>query len=263
MYQFFSRPDRWLRRCGDLRCAVVERRIPGAPDFMRGLRALFITDVHAGPRATDADMDAFAGRIAALAPDVLLWGGDFSESSAHAQRLFDRLRGIKPPLGSYAVAGNNDREAWPDVEALRRAMAGAGMALLLNESETVEVRGGRLIIAGVDEARYGRPDFRGLYPADPSPSRFRVLLSHYPVPPKAMPDLMLCGHTHGGQFNLLGVTPYTVGFERLGDFGRSPRFIAGLHRSGGGRVFVGKGIGASRLPLRVGVRPEIDLFLFV
>ena len=146
LYQFFSRPDRWLRRCGDLRCAVVERRIPGAPDFMRGLRALFITDVHAGPRATDADMDAFAGRIAALAPDVLLWGGDFSESSAHAQRLFDRLRGIKPPLGSYAVAGNNDREAWPDVEALRRAMAGAGMALLLNESETVEVRGGRLII---------------------------------------------------------------------------------------------------------------------
>ena len=53
MYQFFSRPDRYIARCGDLRCTVVERRIPGAPAFLHGLRVLFVSDVHVRPRTTD------------------------------------------------------------------------------------------------------------------------------------------------------------------------------------------------------------------
>jgi predicted MPP superfamily phosphohydrolase len=72
-----------------------------------------------------------------------------------------------------------------------------------------------------------------------------------------MPDLMLSGHTHGGQFNLLGVTPYTFGFERLFARRRSSRFIAGLHEYRGAQMLVSKGIGMSRIPLRIGVRSEI------
>ena len=69
---------------------------------------------------------------------------------------------------------------------------------------------------------------------------------------------MLSGHTHAGQFNLLGLTPYSVGFER--------RFrhlaIRGLHRVGDMHLLVGSGIGVSRLPLRIGASPRIYLMEF-
>ena len=229
---------------------------------MRGLRAVFVTDVHARLRTTRADIDSLADRILGTKPDIVLLGGDYADTAEPSRRLFDGLRRVTAPLGLYGVAGNNDREAFPDIEVLRRVMSGAGVVPLINEAVTLRLGGGRLIIAGLDEYKHGAPDPSGLYPEAPRPDRFRLLLSHFPVCVTPAPDLMLSGHTHGGQFNLLGITPYTVGFERVFHPSRAPEFISGLHDADGGRVFVSKGIGASRLQLRVCVRPEIDLLVF-
>ena len=260
--QFFSRPDGYVGPCGDLRCVLVETHIPDAPGFLRGSRALFITDIHARPRTTAADIDALAKRVADARPDLLLLGGDYADTPEPCRRLLNGLRGLRPPLGAFGVVGNNDYEAFPELDRLRDIMAKAGIRLLVNEAQTLEVNGGKLILAGLDEYKHGAPESEGLYPREADPDRYRLLLSHYPRPVPNMPDLMLCGHTHGGQFNLLGVTPFAVGFERLTAPGRSPWFIAGLHPCRGGRIFVSKGIGASRLQMRVGVRPEIDLLVF-
>ena len=262
MYQPFSKPDAYAALCGDLRFRVVERRIPGAPRFLRGVRGLFVTDVHVSRRTTRAHLEAFAARIAALEPDILFWGGDYSDDAGHAARLFGHLGSLRPPLGSFGVLGNNDREAWADIGELRAAMAGAGIRLLVNESCEVPVGGGRLIVAGIDDYRYGRPSEEGLYPAARPEGACRVLLSHFPVLPERLPELMLSGHTHGGQFNFLGVTPYTVGFERLISRESPSDYIAGLHEHGGAQILVSKGIGASRIPLRIGVRPETELLCF-
>ena len=261
MYQFFSRPDRYIAWCGDLRCTVVERRIPGAPAFLRGLRVLFVSDVHVRPRTTDSQIADFAGRLAALKPDLALWGGDYADRAAPAVRLFERLHALKPPLGSFGVLGNNDTEAWPDIDRLREVMARAGIRLLVNEFQPIALDGGTLIVAGIHDYRHGDPDAAGLYPG-PKRDRYRILLSHYPILPDPRPDLMLSGHTHGGQFNLLGFTPFTIGFERIFASRRASRYIAGLHRDGDAQVLVSKGIGASRLPLRIGVRPEVELLAF-
>ena len=261
MYQFFSRPDAQISLCGDLRFHLAERRIPGAPDFMRGLRALFVSDIHADRRTSDDDMARFAARLAEARPDIAFWGGDFADSRDGAARLIEHLSALCPRLGSFAVPGNNDREAWPELGDLRRALARSGVRLLVNESAPVSANGGSIVVAGVDEYRHGCPDASGLYPTEASGACYRVLLSHFPVMPAAMPDLMLSGHTHGGQFNLFGVTPYTIGFERL--YGhRASRFISGQHEYRGAQVIVSKGIGASRLPLRIGVRPEAELLRF-
>lgn len=262
LYQFFSKPDRYFAPCGDLRCWVTECRVPDAPAFMRGLRALFISDVHAIPRTTDGDMAALVDRAAALKPDIVLLGGDYADRPKPALRLLNHLSALRAPLGIYAVLGNNDREAFPDISELRAAMAAAGIALLVNEARSVSVNGGTLIVAGLDEHRRGRPDATGLYPTEPAEDRYRLLLSHYPRMVDPMPDLMLSGHTHGGQFNLLGVTPYTIGFERIVARRRASRFVAGLHDYRGAQVLVSKGIGASRIPLRIGVQPEINLIRF-
>ena len=263
MYQLFPRPDRYLARCGSLCATVHEHRVGGAPGFLRGLRAVFAADVHVLRRTTSDQLNALAGRIAALSPDLLLLGGDYGDRSEDAVRLFDALAAVRPPLGSYGVIGNNDAEAWDGrLEALCGCMSNAGVKLLINNATRLEIGGGTLWIAGVDEYKHGRPDPSGLYPEAPVQGGYRILLSHYPVMPDPAPDLMLCGHTHGGQFNLLGVTPFALGFERL----RPPRVhalaVSGLHDIGGMKLLVSKGIGASRLQFRAGVQPEIDLLVF-
>ena len=261
MSQLFCKPDRYIGVCGRLACEVVEHRVE-APEFLRGTRALFLSDAHVTRRTTEADLDAFAARVAEIAPDLVLWGGDFADEAVHARRLFNHLRAIAPPLGSFAAPGNNDREAWSDLGRLREVMADAGIRLLVNESVEIPVGAGWLTIAGVDEYFRGAPDSAGLYPETVGPDAWRLLISHFPILPERLPDLMLSGHTHGGQFNLLGLTPYTIGFERLFSRKFPPAYVAGIYEAGATRLLVSKGIGASRIPLRVGVRPEIDLVVF-
>ncbi len=262
MKALFSSPDLYIARCGRLDCAVVERPVP-APPFLKGLKALLACDLHALPRTTDADMRSLAEKIAGLKPDLLLLGGDYADRREDAVRLFSALAAVKPRLGGYGVAGNNDAEAWDGMDGLRGVMAKAGFGLLVNESARIAVGGGTLYIGGVDEHKHGAPRSKGLYPDRPAPDTYRVLLSHYPCLPDSMPDLMLSGHTHGGQFNALGLTPFSIGFERL--FRRDIRSLAvsGVHDIGGMKLLVSKGVGASRLQLRAGVRPEIDLIRFV
>ena len=261
MYQFFTRPDAYLGRCGHLRYAVSTRHIPGAPAFLRGIRMLFVTDIHVLPRTADGDMRRFWDGLARLEPDILLMGGDYADDAEDARRLFAHKAGWDPPLGSYGVAGNNDTEAWDSLDALRDCMAQAGCALLVNRSEAIGLKGGTLWIAGVDDHYHGHPDCAGLYPQRDGRS-WRVLLSHYPRPADPAPDMILSGHTHGGQFNLLGVTPYTLGFERILGKHPSPVVIAGLRRFHGTPMLVSRGVGSSRLHWRVGVRPEVELITF-
>lgn len=262
MLQRYSRPDRWLARCGRLECAVVERAIENAPTFMRGLRALYVSDTHVLPRTRDADIRALIDRVAALSPDLLLLGGDYADRADDALRLFDALAALRFPLGAFACLGNNDAEAWDSPAALREAMAGRGLRLLVNEAVTIPLKGGAIRLAGVDERKFGRPRAAGLYSDSPTPGVYRVLLSHYPSMPDVKPDLMLSGHTHGGQFNLLGMTPFVFGFEQIMRRDMRPLAVAGLLEAGGMKLLVSKGIGASRVQLRVGVRPEIDLLTF-
>ena len=261
MRQLFSRPDRHVSLCGHLGFSVATRDIGGAPGFMRGIRALYVADVHAVSRTRDADLEAFIGRLAALGPELLLLGGDYADAADHTRRFFGALAALRPPLGCFGVLGNNDREAWPEIEELRGIMAAAGCRLLVNETVRVALPGGELMVSGIDEFKHGEPETARALP-EARPGRYRVLLSHFPLIPEPMPDLVLSGHTHGGQFNLLGVTPYTIGYERLLTRNVPQEKFAGLHAVRGGWLLVSKGVGASRVPLRVGVRPEVELLRF-
>ena len=263
MYQHFPRPDRYCGPCGHLNAFVHERRIDGAPGFLRGLRAVFVSDTHVLRRTTGAEIDALVDRVAALSPQMLLLGGDYADDGADAVRLFEAFGRLRVPLGGFGVIGNNDAEAWTGrLDALKAVMARAGIEMLVNGCVHLPLNGGTLHIAGVDEFKNGKPNALGLYPDAPCKDEYRLLLSHYPVMPAVRPELMLCGHTHGGQFNLLGLTPFAVGFERL----KPPRVptlaISGQFQLGGMKLIISKGIGASRLQLRVGVRPEIELLRF-
>ena len=159
-------------------------------------------------------------------------------------------------MGVFAVPGNNDIEAFGSMDGLRAALREINAQLLVNESALCLRSGARLAIGGADEPRYGHPSPEKIFPED---ADYRILLSHYPLQAMlaAKPNLMLSGHTHGGQFNLFGLTPYAVGFERFGARNFPPLLVSGEADFGLCRVMVSKGVGSSRIPLRVGVRPEI------
>ncbi len=257
MSNFYTRPDWHISFFQRGRIRVSPLRLE-APAFLDGLRAVFVADVHLRRSIPDAWLEGLLRQIAALAPDLLLLGGDYSESPDQQERFFAALgRQARPRLGSFGVLGNNDREQYPDPGDLRAVMARSGVRLLLNEHALLPVNGQLLAIAGVDEEKYGEPQsFRVL--SDCARADYRVLLAHMPLWPDAPADLILSGHTHGGQLNFLGLTPYSIGFEAME---RYP-LVKGVAEKDGATLLVSRGLGYSRLPLRVGAYPEIHVIDF-
>ena len=253
MSLFFTVPDRYIHLGSFPDAQPTRLRIGGAPGFMHGLKAAFISDVHLRPSTRDAQLQALIKRIRDLNADLLLLGGDYAESPEDCLRFFQALSQLHFPLGAWAVPGNNDLESMP---TLAQTLSRAGLTLLCNSYETIPLGGGRLEIGGCDDHKYGHPHTENLFSAESGV--YRILLSHFPVKPDCACDLMLSGHTHGGQFNLLGITPYSIGFEhRFALLG-----VKGLHRIGDMRLLIGNGIGISRIPLRLGAAPRLYLLEF-
>ena len=182
--------------------------------------------------------------------DAVCIGGDFAEDEGSLARLLRFFPLLSPPLGVYACLGNNDRE----LPGFARAVS-PHARLLVNESGFLE----GLRLGGVDERKHGHPRPEAVFPHDGASAR--VLLSHYPVAcdvgAGARPDLQLCGHTHGGPVNVLGITPYTFFFEPF-----SHAWISGECTLGGVSTIVSSGIGMSRVTLRVGAPPQVHLVRF-
>lgn len=228
----------------------VERvPISSAPAYMCGLRALFISDVHLRRCVSDAKLSTLMHLITDQQADLILLGGDYAETDDQCARFFEAFRAVSVPLGCFGVIGNND-----DRRTLSGYMSAAGVELLLNRSITLPLPSGILQIGGCDEYKFGSPDTRSLFVGD----GYRILLSHFPVRPACTAELMLAGHTHGGQMNLLGFTPYSLGFEhhyRL-------MAVRGLHRLDDMQLLVCNGVGVSRLPVRLGARPQMLMIEF-
>ena len=196
-------------------------------------------------------MEALLARVAALGADIVCIGGDFAEDEESLARLLRFFPLLSPPLGVYACLGNNDRE----LPGFAQMLAGHAH-LLVNESVFLE----GLRLGGVDERKHGHPRPEAVFPHDGASAR--VLLAHYPVVcdfgAGARPDLQLSGHTHGGQFNMLGISPYTFFFEPF-----SHAWISGECTLGGVRTIVSNGIGMSRVTLRVGAPPQVHCIRFI
>ena len=217
---------------------------------LAGMKLAFFSDIHASPRFSDAAMEALLARVAALGADIVCIGGDFAEDEESLARLLRFFPLLSPPLGVYACLGNNDRE----LPGFARMLEGHAH-LLVNGSVLLE----GLRLGGVDERKHGHPRPEAVFSHDGASAR--VLLSHYPVAcdfgAGARPDLQLSGHTHGGQFNVLGITPYTFFFEP-----RRHAWVSGECTLGGVRTIVSNGIGMSRVTLRVGAPPQVHLVRF-
>lgn len=212
-----------------------------------------ISDLHLG--TTGAVHDEVVRTTAAADPDVVLLTGDSVEDPDDLGELDDLLGRLPARVPVLAIMGN--WEYWGGVRPteLARLLRSRGGRLLVNESLALTVRGRRLVFAGVDDLVAGRPDILGTIRELPDGGT-RILMAHCPahrdeLSAGAPVDLVLSGHTHGGQVNVggLAVTPPGSGDYR-----------AGWYRDGGPPLYVSRGVGTSVVPVRIGAPPEVALF---
>lgn len=251
-------PERFVRR--------TKLVYPSMPSGLDGLRIAFATDLHVSRMYPRHAAERLIQVIASLNPDIVLWGGDYAESKEDTFALFAMAKSLHPPLGMYGAVGNNDAENFEGrTKDLQKAARDAGITLLVNKSFAIDVAGGRLIIAACDDRKHGHPSPRSLRGTQQS-GDFTVFLSHspYSVDPalegvQRPPDLILAGHTHGGQFAAGRLTVYSLPYERKLRKDSQYFHVTGLHETGFGKMLVSNGIGTSRFPLRIGASPELHL----
>lgn len=251
---------------GNIGVEKKELWVRGLPCGLEGKRLAFVSDVHAGWMFPSARVAQVVRALEEIQPDILLIGGDLAESRQDELRVIQALGAVPAALGRYAVLGNNDAQRFSGEgqAQLRQAMEESGISLLVNQRVERPLEGGRLVIVGLDEMKYGRPQAQGLMDGLAA-ADFCLLLSHYPqmavqtaqASTDKGPRLALCGHTHGGQFRLGRLTPYSVGYERKMRMANAPVLVHGWSRVGRTDILVSNGLGTSSLPLRIGAMPQI------
>jgi uncharacterized protein len=236
------------------------------PPSLDGLRLVQLTDIHHGPWLSLGQVRDVVRACNALRPDLVLLTGDYIlHSSAYVRPVVEELAQLRPVIGTVAVLGNHD---WSEgAGVVRREFAEAGLPLIDNarrvltpDRELVDAASEGLALCGVDDLWRGKPDPRRALVGLPS-AMPRLLLSHNPdvaeeadfVGSGLRVDLMISGHTHGGQIYIPGLgTPFIP--SRYGQ-----KYAQGLVHGPVCPVFICRGIGVASMPLRLGVPPEISV----
>ena len=195
----------------------AEIQLAGLPEDATGLRIAHLSDLHLGRLLDERWLAARVAQVIAEQPDLVLITGDLVDSdSRHMERMLPTLRGLRAPLGVFAVSGNH--EFYAGIERSLALMERAGFTVLRDRA--VAVRPG-LVLAGVDDltarrqlGARGEPLVQAL---DGRPAGATIFLSHSPWHAAEVAarggDLMLSGHTHSGQiwpFNLLVKLQYPL-----------------------------------------------------
>jgi predicted MPP superfamily phosphohydrolase len=252
-----------------------EIKIANLPPQLKGLTLTLLSDIHAGEYMTEDDMREYADVVNDLGSDIILIPGDFvnfqPEDSKNVARAF---RDLKAKHGIYGTLGNHDFFVNPDYVA--GVMNNESpVKILRNKYDKITVNGKDLYILGVDDTRDAGVKMNEMIlnyidktSAEASSANTnynnspKILLCHKPYAfddiAKRDIDLILAGHTHGGQ-----VIPFKLGDFRLTFATFVSKYIAGLYNIGKSNMYVSRGLGTVGLPIRLNCPPEITKITLV
>lgn len=243
-------PSLWRREPEITETEIRLKRLGRGHD---GLRVVHLTDIHHSLWTRLRVVRRTVHLANALEPDVVALTGDYvSFSPACVWPVARALGKLRARLGVFAVLGNHDFHV--GAGEMARALRAHGIHVLRNAHCALRAGGASLWIIGIDDLWWSADDLgRALHNVPASDCK--VLLCHnpmgiYPAAQKGI-DLVLSGHTHGGQIRL-PVVGSVYGRSKLGK-----RFVDGWNRLDGTQIYVSRGIGVSIVPLRVGCPPEI------
>ena len=229
---------------------ILLRRLPKSLD---GLRIVHLSDLHYGPLVNPQHLERAVAAANELQPDLIALTGDYiSQDRIYAEPCAEVVGKLRARHGVYAVLGNHDH--WTDATLIADLFRAEGIRVLINEGSRMDLSGGTFWLAGVDDTMVGLEDLP-LALAGSSTDEFKLLLAHNPVilrrAARAGVDLVLSGHTHGGQVSWR---------SEKGRSGRPRRrMLRGLGRRGDTQIYVTRGLGTVVLPIRYGCPPEISV----
>ena len=250
-----SPPAVWAAKCGR-KLREIDLPMGRWPSALDGFKIAHLSDIHVGNTITKSDVSAIVEETNALEPDLIVITGDIADGVAkYVAPALEPMRHFKAKYGVFYVTGNHEH-MW-GARAWCQAVADLGITVLNNEHRIIDA-------AGVSFAVAGATDCSGLWreknwTSDPAAALsgieenvFRLMLVHQPKMVEESfahgADLVLLGHTHGGQF---WPACYVVDMVH--------KYSRGLYREGEKVAFVSCGTGYWGPPLRLGVPPEICL----
>jgi predicted MPP superfamily phosphohydrolase len=244
---------------------IVQRPIVIAnlPAAFHGYRIVQISDIHLDEYTEPYFLERIVHQVNGLAPDLVLLTGDFITHGSltfiagkHAvHRCAEILTTLTAPL-RYAILGNHDVAF--NAPLVIQALTTHGTPVLINQYVPIERNGGRFWLCGVDDPGTSHPDLDLTIPEKPDGPV--LLMAHEPDyaddvaahPRGPLVDLMLAGHSHGGQVRL----PF-LGALILPPMGE--KYPEGLYRLKQMQLYVNRGIGTVGLPFRLNCPPEITV----
>jgi uncharacterized protein len=224
------------------------------PQAAKPLRVALIADLHL--KGFGSYEKKVAGKINELKPDMLVMAGDYIEANDKFDDLLEFLALLPEDCLKFAVLGNWDHWSGIKVKEFNAAFSKLGIELLDNENKVVDSLPGPFCIIGVDDPTNGWDKMDKAFDKV-SEKNFNLFLAHSPnviTKVTELPvDLLLCGHTHGGQVRIPGVKPFWLPKKCEG-------YIAGFYEKDGKHMYVNRGLGNSVVPIRFLCRPEITVF---
>lgn len=230
---------------------VLKRCFPNAG----AVRLAVFSDLHLSPYRYAVPVERIVSSVNAANPDLVLIPGDFVSylPPEKFDETFAALGDIEAPV--YAVLGNHDLGLpGPDIAApLRDSLERLGVSMMDDRAVGISGDGFDIELVGVSDL-WAQNQKLELF-SEPAP-KARLALTHNPetmevIPVSQRPDLLIAGHTHGGQINLPFLTCGVTFACRVARYG--------YREMEGGAVFVTSGTGQSMLPMRFRVPPRIDI----
>lgn len=232
-------------------------KIANLPTEFQGLTIAQVSDLHVGPTIKADYTQAVVDQVNALNPDLIFFTGDMVDGSVvHLAKDVEPLRQLRSKYGTYFVTGNH--EYYSGVDQWVQKVEELGMIHLGNEHRLLSIGSASIAIAGVTDLmahhinKKHKSDPHLAVKGVPKDTPI-ILLAHQPGTADATNglniDLMVCGHTHGGQY-----IPFNLAVAQ------AHKYSAGLYRHGDMQVYVNRGTGYWGPPLRLGVPSEITCF---
>ena len=250
-------------------------KIDNLPPALKGTTVTLLSDIHAGQYMTESDMREYAEVVNSLGSDIICIPGDFVNSLREdAKPVAKAFRDLKAPYGIYGSLGNHDFFQDPGYVA-DVINAESPIQVLRNRHRKVNIKGHDLYILGLDDTMSsgaGQNNVVLKYFDDMSAflktneitfeSAPKLLLCHKPYAfddfARRDVDLILSGHTHGGQ-----VVPFKMGSINISFAALVSKYIEGHYKIGKANMYVSRGIGSVGLPIRLNCPPEITKITLV
>lgn len=227
----------------------VPLRVRRVPPGLAGKRILHLSDLHVGGWTY---RELFVRHVVETsAPDLIVITGDLLSSGRGIPTVLDLLGHISAPLGVWFVPGNNEIEELI-MSPFIHQLEDLGIETLLNQGRAI---GEGWSLVGVNDPSLEKDDLARALRSVP-PEDFKLLLAHSPeIIYQAADwgvDVVLCGHTHGGQVRVPWAGALYADTQRTG-----LRYVQGRHEVRGTVMSISRGLGMSKLPIRWNCPPEV------